>query len=59
MQDALTAAAMSGRKQVNLMAGPRTSLKLDMVKMVQRTSKGIDKRLRGAGGEVIHLGGEG
>jgi len=47
VQDALTAAAMSGRKQVNLMAGPRTSLTLDMVKMVQSTSKGTVKRVRG------------
>ena len=47
VQDALTAAAMSSKKQVNLMAGARTALVMDMVKMVQRTSKGVEKRVRG------------
>ena len=47
VQDALTAAAMVGKKQVNLKAGPRTSLVLDMKKMVQRNSKGVEKRVRG------------
>ena len=47
VQDALTAAAMSGKKQVNLTAGARTALIMDMVKMVQRTSKGVEKRVRG------------
>jgi len=47
VQDALTAAAMSSRKQLNLKAGPRSALTVDMVKMVQRTSKGAEKRVRG------------
>ena len=47
VQDALTAAAMVGNKQVNLMEGPRTSLVLDMKQMVQRNSKGVEKRVRG------------
>jgi len=47
VQDALTTAAMAGKTQVNLMAGPRTSLILDMKKMVQRNSKGLEKRVRG------------
>ena len=47
VQDALTAAAMSSKKQVNLTAGARTALIMDMVKMVQRTSKGVEKRVRG------------
>ena len=47
VQDALTAAAMSFRKQLNLKAGPRSALTIDMVKMVQRTSKGAEKRVRG------------
>jgi len=47
VQDVLTAAAMSGRKQVNLTAGARTSMVLDMMNMVQRTSKGMEKRVRG------------
>ena len=34
VQDALTAAAMSFRKQLNLKAGPRSALTIDMVKMV-------------------------
>ena len=47
VQDAPTADAMSGRKQVNLVAGPRSSLNLGMGKMVQRTIKGIEKTVRG------------
>ena len=47
VQDALTAAAMSCRKQLNLKAGPRSALTIDMVKMVQQTSKGAEKRVRG------------
>ena len=44
VQDApATADAMSERRHVNLMAGPRSSLNLDMVKMVRRTSKGVEK----------------
>ena len=47
VQDGLTAAAMSCRKQLNLKAGPRSALTIDMVKMVQQTSKGAEKRVRG------------
>ena len=47
VQDALTAAAMVGNKQVSLMKGPSTSLVLDMKQMVQRNSKGVEKRVRG------------
>jgi len=47
VQDSLTAAAMSGKKQLSLTAGPRTNLLLDMKNMVQRTSKGVEKRVRG------------
>ena len=47
VQDALTATAISCRKQLILKAGPRSALTIDMVKMVQQTSKGAEKRVRG------------
>jgi len=48
VQDALTAAAMSGKKQLNLTAGTRSALTVDLLNMVQRlSSKGVEKRVRG------------
>ena len=46
IQDALTTAAVSGTK-VKLTAGPRTTLTVDVVHLLQTNNKGIIKRIRG------------
>ena len=56
IQDALTTAAVTGRTQVKLTAGPRTSLAVDVFSLVQMNNKGLAKRLRGlveAGDDLV------
>ena len=55
-QDVLTTAAVTGRSQVKLTAGPRTSLAVDVFSLVQMNNKGLAKRLRGlleAGDDLV------
>ena len=55
-QDVLTTAAITGRSQVKLTAGPRTSLAVDVFSLVQMNNKGLAKRLRGlleAGDDLV------
>ena len=47
IQDALRTAAVTGRRQVKLSAGPRSVLTVDVGSLLQINNKGIGKRLRG------------